>query len=223
MCSESEEDFHKCLTGLIDYWKPIGPMEFMYVEIIATGYLRLARGIRFEKAELQFAMAGKSQELGTLPESGADQINAAIKDVRTSGHISDEVLQELLKLQTVGQEVFELNSRLVNVKISVPNTNEENRQALLTALNRERKQRQLNHDELKSLREFHARRLMERAAIPDSYVWERNLRYEKPVWRRIRQAVDDLQRLQNRRRRQHREDLRATDEPEGRDDGDRYE
>jgi hypothetical protein len=206
---ENEEDFERLLAGLVESLQPVGVLEGLLVEDIASIYWRRRRAIRAEKGEIEHQLAETSKEreseqaetlekakaerdMSTLNDSAAglqmliEVVDNVATEIRNDGKLSEESVEWLEAGWEWSDEDLDL-------------TDDERKGELLEFLDETRKEFRLGKKAAES-REAGEREMEQaRLGMPDDSASKTRLRYEVAMDRKLHAAIAQLERLQKHR------------------------
>lgn len=214
---EDPKEYQELLDGLWDQYQPVGRAEEIEVERIAVCCWRLKRAWRYENAvnlvaQRDFTRAELDGQLDYCEEKDKegrailDQLRIAKKEMEDTDQLSDETKQRIFAMDPVLkrwwpamirglQELFEQTE----MAAVVPKLNQQQRSLLPEIYTVTRVINVLEH-----LGERRLNNVLETAigrhAIPDSDALDRILRYETTTERYRSRAIEQLDRLQRRRK-----------------------
>jgi len=224
---ENPAEFKRLLAQLGKSLEPRGVLEEMLVEDIAVCYWRCRRALRCEAGEIAAAQSNPSDGEGglgiaalqTLEECRTIDSDGVQERINVLGALSqnlgkNETFSEECKNQLKGKfgakdgfvrYISLCNDGLVKSKKEAEETGkwerfERLRGDLLESINHQREVLERVESQLKKKEEFETEAKMASRNLPSGKVSEKIIRYETTLERRMHRAIENLGRLQSRRK-----------------------
>jgi hypothetical protein len=214
---EDPKKYQELLEGLAQFYQPVGVAEELEVQRIAACWWKHSRAWRYENAEIAFDLVKverhaelASQEVISSEQPRLDLLRNAAMEIEATGKISDELKGKMFadagfrKLWELAEvDVNELVAERVGVSPStVKKALEANPDCSTNVLLATT--RRATHLLLREIGWIAAaggsKIARDQVAIPRAEVLDRVLRAEAATERHRNQAIDQLERLQRRRR-----------------------
>jgi len=225
-----EEDFKKLFVDLVFEYDPQGRLEELLVERIATAFWKLKRVIDAEQGEIKKAMDAATDRLRSDSHENMKDIADWVKVVfmNEAGHHSTELIRSLKRTEEGVTMLADLARRVRNELENTDSiskrawhflvrgldddfhmfidqegsfqNSKEQKQIILDILDRKIADLNWLNDDLRERASREKDSEYQRVSIPEDVAMDRILRYERHAERQLYRAMDQLERLQRKRR-----------------------